>query len=99
MAKQGMHEGDSHDQTKSKGHNKPSKSVNVITGSYKKHETYERQAAERKDTDPLPQLDINEWNEDTRDRPSIEGSTRARDSDLSSGRSGSDSNADKGTRG
>ena len=99
MAKQGMHEGDSHDQTESKGHNKPSKSVNVITGSYKKHETYERQAAERKDTDPLPQLDRNEWNEDTRGKPSIEGSTRARDSDLSRGRSGSDSNADKGTRG
>jgi hypothetical protein len=33
MAKQGQHKGDSHDQTKSKGHNNPSKSQTITTGS------------------------------------------------------------------
>jgi hypothetical protein len=103
MAKQGQHQNDSQDKTKSKGPNNPSKSVTITTGSYKKPETYRKQAAQHKDTDPLPQADKNEWNEDTRDKPTIEGSPRARTGDLSrSGRahgSGSDSNASSKTRG
>ena len=99
MAKQGQHKGDSHDQTKAKGHNNPSKSQTITTGSYKKPETYAKQAAEHKDPHKQPQAAEHEWNPDTRDKPSIEGSTRARDSDITGGRSGSDSNASAGTRG
>ena len=97
MAKQGQHKNDARDQTKSKGHNNPSKSVSITTGSHKKQETYRKQAGEHKDTARQAQSDKNEWNEDTRDKPTIEGSTRARH--PHSGRSGSDSNASSGTRG
>jgi hypothetical protein len=97
MAKQGQHKNDSHDQTKSKGHNNPSKSQTITTGSYKKQETYRRQAAEHEDPHREPQAAKNDWNEDTRDQPTISGSTR--DRDPRSGRSGSDSNASAGTRG
>ena len=97
MAKEGQHKNDAHDQTKSRGHNNPSKSVTITTGSYKKEETYEKQAAEGKATNRPAQSAKREWNEDTRDKPTIEGSTRARH--PHSGRSGSDSNASSGTRG
>jgi hypothetical protein len=93
MAKQGMHEHDAHDPRVSKGPNNPEKSVDITTGSPKKPETYARQAREHKDTEPTPQMDRNEWNEDTRDKPSTEGGTRARE--IRSGRSGSDSNENK----
>ncbi len=99
MAKQGQHNDDSHDYDKSKGPNKPDKSVNITTGSYKKQETYKKQAAQHKDPAKQPQAAKNEWNEDTRDKPTIENSPRARDSDIDSGRSGSDSNASKSTQG
>ena len=99
MAKQGQHNNDSHDNDKSKGPNNPDKSVTITTGTPKNQETYQKQAAEGKDTTRQAQAAKNEWNADTRDKPSIEDSTRARDSDLDSGRSGSDSNASKGTRG
>lgn len=97
MAKQGQHKGDAHDQTKSKGPNNPDKSVTVTTGSYKKPETYAKQAAEHRATNRQAQAAKNEWNEDTRDKPSIAGSTRARH--PRSGRSGSDSGADTHSRG
>jgi hypothetical protein len=99
MPKDGQHNDDAHDYDKSKGPNKPDKSVNVTTGTPKKQETYARQAAERDDTGKQAQADRNEWDEDTRDKPTIEDSPRARESDIGSGRSGSDSNASKGTRG
>lgn len=103
MAKQGQHNNDQHDYDKSKGPNNPSKSVTVVTGSPKKHETYQEQARAHKDTGKQAQAAKNEWNEDTRDKPTIEGSPRARQGDMSmSGRadsSGSDSNTSKGTRG
>ena len=99
MAKQGQHQGDANDPTKSKGHNKPSKSVTITTGTPKKQETYKQQAARHEPTNRQAQAARNDWNEDTRDTPSIENSPRARDSDITSGRSGSDSNASKDTRG
>jgi hypothetical protein len=99
MAKQGQHQGDSNDPDKSKGHNNPSKSVTVTTGTPKKRETYKQQAARHEPTNRQAQAARNDWNEDTRDKPSIENSPRARDSDIGSGRSGSDSNASKDTRG
>ena len=105
MAKQGQHHNSAADgakprgHEKSKGRNNPSRSQTITTGTYKKPETYARQAAEHKDPHKQPQAAENPWNEDIRDKVTIEGSTRARDSDLSSGRSGSDSNAGRKTRG
>jgi hypothetical protein len=97
MAKQGQHKHDANDQSVSKGPNKPSESQTIVTGTYKKQETYRKQAGEHKDPGRPAQAARNEWNEDTRDKPSIAGSTRARH--PRSGRSGSDSNANTATRG
>lgn len=97
MAKQGQHKDDAFDQTRSKGPNKPSESQTITTGTYKKQETYRKQALEHKDPGKQAQAAKQEWNPDTRDKPSIEGGTRARH--PRSGRSGSDSSAGSGTRG
>ncbi|MDQ3929891.1 MAG: hypothetical protein M3328_12200 [Chloroflexota bacterium] len=99
MAKQGQHNDDSDDKDKSKGPNNPSKSVDITTGTPKKQETYARQAAEGQSSDRQPSNQRNDWNEDTRDKSYIEDSVRARDSDIDSGRSGSDSNASPSTQG
>src|SRR5437879_5071493 len=98
MAKKGQHKNDAFDKTKSRGHNNPSESQTITAGTPKKQETYQRQIREHKNTQPVAQRQHNDWNPDTRESPSIGGSTRARDSSLRSGRSGSDSNADAGTR-
>ncbi|MBI3968216.1 MAG: hypothetical protein HY329_21475 [Chloroflexi bacterium] len=90
MGKQGQHQNDAHDKSKSHGHNNPKKSVTITTGTYKKEETYHKQAAQHQDPFEQPQAAKNEWNEETRKEPTHDGSTRARD--VRSGRSGSDSN-------
>ena len=95
MSKDGQHNNDAHDYDKSKGPNNPEKGVDISTGTPKNRETYTQQAARHDDPVKQAQSSHNEWNEDTRDKPTIENSPRARDSDISSGRSGSDSNADK----
>jgi len=97
MAKQGQHKHDSNDPRISKGSTTPSQSQTITTGTPKKQETYQAQAPQGKNPAPQPQAARNEWNEDTRDQPSIAGSTRARH--PRSGRSGSDSNASSGSRG
>src|SRR3954469_22973835 len=97
MAKQGQHNNDAHDNDKSKGPNKPDKSVDMAVGTPKSQETYRRQAAQHDDPGKQSPLARNEWNEDTRDKPTIQDSPRARDSDITGGRSGSDSNANKGS--
>ena len=103
MAKQGQHRNDAHDPAKSKGNNNPDKSVTITTGTPKKQESYEKDVYAHRDPYGPAQAKKNEWNEDTRDKPSIEGSPRARSGDMSmSGRakgSGSDSNASNKTRG
>lgn len=107
MSKQGQHEGDRFDQTKSKGNNHHDRTQEITTGTYKRPETYRQQAFEHSgntgDQGGKPQAAKNGWREDRLDHPRNEGashgnvkggSPRARDSDLgSSGRSGSDSNA------
>jgi len=90
MAKSGQHKQDSNDPRISKGHTNPSESQTITTGTYKKQETYQERAREHKDPEPQAQAKRNDWNPDTRDKPSIEGSTRARN--IRSGRSGSSSN-------
>ncbi len=101
MAKAGQHHNDGVSSSKPRGHeqsrgpNHPDRSQRITTGSYKKKETYERQAAEHssKTSDQRMQSAGNQWNDDIRESPdTTSGSTRARDSDLTGGRSGSDSN-------
>jgi hypothetical protein len=105
MAKQGQHTNSvaggskPRGHEKSKGRNNPSKSQTITTGSYKKPETTRKQTFEHKDPHRPAQAAKGDWNEDIRDEPSIDGSTRARDSSIGSGRSGSRSNADAGSRG
>jgi hypothetical protein len=83
MPKRGQHKNDAHDKSKSKGPNNPAKSVTITTGTYKKAETYAKQAAEGRDPHKQAQAATNEWNPDTRDQVTIEGSPRARKGDLS----------------
>ncbi len=93
MAKQGQHKHDGNDPRVSRGHNNPRKSTPITTGTYKKQETYRKQAAEHEETDARPQYAKNEWHESTpKDltKKDIVGDSR---------RSGSDSNASSETRG
>jgi hypothetical protein len=108
MAKAGQHHSSGLSSSKPRGHetsrgvNRPNRSQEITTGSYKKQETYKQQAAEHSGntSDLGAQAAKNEpWTDDIRDKPdTTTGSTRARDRSLH-GRSGSDSNADSGTRG
>ncbi|MGE5597125.1 MAG: hypothetical protein ACM3S1_13970 [Hyphomicrobiales bacterium] len=95
MAKQGQHKKDRNDQNISRGRNNPDESMTITTGSYKKHETYEQQAREHRNTDPTPQRAEPRWIEDTRDPLAAEHRADHRRNH----RSGSDSNADNGSRG
>lgn len=103
MAKKGQHhnspvaQGKPRGHERSRGHNNPSKSVTITTGSYKKEETYAERAREQKHPDPVAQADKNEWNGEMRPDPTWVGSTRARR--PRSGRSGSDSNSSRRTTG
>src|SRR5438128_2566961 len=99
MAKQGQHQNDVNDQQKSRGHNNPSKSMTITTGRPKKKETYAQQAREHKDPGKQPQAQKNEWIDDTRDPRRVARPLRAREGDITGGRSGSDSNASRRTRG
>jgi len=97
MPKQGMHEGDGNDPRVSKGPNHPKRSQVITTGTPKKQETYQKQAALHEDPGRPAQSATSEWNPDTRKTPSTTGSTRARK--TRSGRSGTDSNRSAGSRG
>jgi hypothetical protein len=103
VAKQGQHHNDAVDSSKPRGHersrgrNNPSQSQTTTTGSPKKKETYRKQAVQHENPHDPAQAAKNNWNDDIRDEPTIEGSTR--DRDPRSRRSGSDSNASAGSRG
>lgn len=94
MAKQGQHEGDHLNRQESTGNNNPDKSVTVTAGNVKKQETYAEQARNHQDTGKQAQAAKNDRKEDALE---IEdnGAVRARDSDIGSGRSGSQSNASR----
>jgi len=83
MAKQGQHRNSAHDKAVSKGNNDPSKSVTITTGSPKNQESYMKDVHAGRDPYKPAQAKKNDWNEDTRDKPSIEGSPRARSGDMS----------------
>lgn len=93
MAKQGQHKRDGNDPRVSRGHNNPTKSTPITTGTYKKPETYRKQIAEHEDTDALPQYAKNEWHEST------PKDVTKKDIIGDSSRTGSDSNESSGTRG
>jgi hypothetical protein len=106
VAKAGQHHNDAVSGSKPRGHEKsrgnnhPDRSQPITTQSAKKSETIREEAAAHKNPHPKStQSQSNDWNDDIREAPSIEGSTRARESSISSGRSGSDSNASRGNRG
>jgi hypothetical protein len=107
MAKAGQHHNSGLNASKPRGHetsrgrNHPDRSQEITTGTYKKPETYQKQARAHSSgtADAQPgTTNTNPWNDDIRDEPTNSGSTRAREESLH-GRSGSDSNADPGTRG
>jgi hypothetical protein len=108
MAKSGQHHNAGASSSKPRGHeksrgrNRPERSQEITTGTYKKRETYRQQAFDEsgRTADVRPQSANREpYNPDIRDAPdTTTGSTRARDSSLH-GRSGSESNRDAGTRG
>jgi hypothetical protein len=109
MAKAGQHQNAGASSSKPRGHEKsrgrnhPDRSQEITTGSYKKQETYQRQAAENSggtSDDRAQAANREPWNSDIREAPdTTTGSTRARDSDIAGGRSGSDSNASRKSRG
>ena len=107
MAKAGQHHNSGTSSSKPRGHEKsrgrnhPDRSQEITTGTYKKAETYRKQAAAHSsNTDDSGRGTTNRepWNDDIRDEPTNTGSTRARDESIH-GRSGSDSNTDSGTMG
>jgi hypothetical protein len=109
MAKAGQHHNDGLNAAKPRGHEKsrgrnhPDRSQAITTQSYKKPETYAREAYEHSANtgDQRPgAARFDAWNDDIREQPdTTSGSTRARDSDLDGGRSGGDSNASRRNRG
>lgn len=96
MPKKGQHR-DGNDPRISRGHNNPEKSQTITTGTYKKSETYRKQAAEHENPNKEPQHQELEWRHDTRQHPPDVHETRARH--LRGRRSGSRSNENSGTRG
>ena len=95
MSKHGQHKNDDFDQTKSAGHNNPSQSQTITTGTFKKKETYEQQHREHQASDKQAQAAKNDRNpERSAEHPrNASRGPRARESDIGGGRSGSDSNA------
>lgn len=92
MPKKGQRHNDAGERRKQQ--RKPSnKAQPVITGNYKKRETYAERAREGLHPEPLPQF----ARTDRRRKLKVSPGTRV--SEPRSGRSGSDSNASSGTRG
>jgi hypothetical protein len=98
MAKKGQHNNDARDQDIARSRNNPKKSMPITTGTYKKLETYKKQAALHQDPAKKPQAAKPLWHPDTRELLPHEADSRERALEGDK-RSGSDSNADKGTRG
>lgn len=92
MAKQGQHKNDDSDQTKSRSRNNPANSVDMTPGSYKKQETYHKQAGQHKDPGKTGVSPLKQPNKDTHSGLTHEADSRARMADRQE-RSGSDSNA------
>lgn len=98
MAKQGQHHNDANDQNIARSFNKPKQSTIITTGTYKKRLTYKKQAALHQDPAKKPQAAKPLWHPDTRKLLTHEADSARRALDGTK-RTGSDSNADKATRG
>ncbi len=98
MARQGQHRHDDNDQNISKSNNDPSKSQDITTGTYKTQETYKKQAALHEDSGKTAQHAKAPHHTDTREDVTLEADSEER-ALRASKRSGSDSNADSGSRG
>lgn len=98
MAKKGMHKHDSNDPRISRGHNNPEKSTDITTGPPKKRSTIRKQALAHEDTAKQAQDQKNRWVDDTRETATHRLRVTKKDI-VGDQRTGSDSNADSGTRG
>ena len=98
MAKQGQHNNDDRDPDQSPGPNKHRESTIIVTGTYKKKETYRKQAALHQDTAKRAQFAKPKWDPDGRHNLTVKANSAVR-AQRGPKRSGSDSNADKATRG
>lgn len=92
MPKQGQHNKDGNDPDVSRGHNKPKKSTRITTGTYKKPETYAKQAREHEDPAKQAQEHEPHWYESTPKELSKKDV-------VGDQRTGSDSNESSATRG
>jgi len=89
MAKPGQHHNDGVSSSKPRGHetsrgkNHPDRSQPITTGTYKKKETYQQQAAEHRGSTSdqgRGAANVEAWNDDIRESPdTTSGSTRERD--------------------
>ena len=74
--------------------------MTITTGPYQKPETHKKQAYTHEDPHKQTRAQKNEWNPERVDRPrEATRGVRARVGDMNGGRSGSDSNAPRRTRG
>ncbi len=98
MPKQGQHPHDGNDENVSKSHNNPSKSEEIVTGSYKKPETYKKQAALHQDPSKTTQHAKVHNIGDTRDTASHKAESELLGQEPHK-RSGSDSDQSKSSWG
>ncbi|MEO7003501.1 MAG: hypothetical protein ABI068_16890 [Ktedonobacterales bacterium] len=89
---------DANDLRISPGHNNPSKSTTITTGTPKKRKTYAAQARAHENPAKQAQEQKNEWQPDTRVFATHEADSAARAEDRET-RDSSDSNAQSNTRG
>ncbi len=100
MPKQGQHKHDIHDHRlmPAVGHNKPRKTTPNATGTASRRRRHARNAGEHEQPARRHEMRAIHWNPDTRKFITHEADSEARAEDRET-RSGSDSNANPGTRG
>ncbi|HEU5347967.1 MAG TPA: hypothetical protein VFU63_05080 [Ktedonobacterales bacterium] len=100
MAKQGQHKHDIHDHRlmPATGHTNPRKTTPNTTGTYKRRKRHAEPAGEQQQPAKRTPRRAVKWHPDTRQFVTHEADSEARADDRPT-RSGSDSNADAGTRG
>lgn len=101
MPKQGQHKHDRHDHRlmPAAGHNNPHKTTPYTTGTARRRRHHARPTGEHEQPAKLHEPHAIHWIPDTRRFITHEADSRAREEDDRKSRSGSDSNADSGTRG
>lgn len=82
------------EQATPKGPNNPAKSVPITTGTFKKKDTYRKQAAEHKGSDARPEAAKNEWNEGRQGRQTSDVQKRAQSESEDKARADARDNSD-----